>query len=201
MALENDVRAASLGAYGWLSRQMPPHYMAYLSIGTGISAGLVVDSHIYRGAQGMAGEIGHVIFESQGPLCRCGQHGCLEAISAGSAITRQYADGDGTAETVFRAAKQGDPAARKVIERAAEGVARAIQLLVMAYDVQKVVLGGGVLNAGDAFLQPIHESLATMRDQSDLAKRMLPPGKVVTAPPEAEVARWGAVLLALEAFT
>ena len=161
---------------------------------------MVVDGRLYRGAQGMAGEIGHVIFDSQGPICRCGLHGCLEALSAGPSIARQYAAGDGTAESVFKAAENGDPAARRVIARAAEGVARAVQLLVMAYDVDKVVLGGGVMNAGAAFLEPIHDSLASMREQSDLATRMLPPGKVVAAPSSADVARWGAVLLALEAF-
>jgi glucokinase len=174
--------------------------MAYLSIGTGISAGLVVDGRLYRGAQGMAGEIGHVIFDTQGPFCRCGLKGCLEALSAGPSIAFQYAAGDGTAESVFAAAEQGDPAARQVIDRAAEGVARAIQMLVMAYDVDKVVLGGGVMNAGAAYLEPIHKHLAEMREQSDLAGRMLSPGKVIVAPGEADVARWGAVLLALEAF-
>jgi len=200
VALENDVRAASLGAYRWLNEQTPVHYMAYLSIGTGISAGLVVDGRIYRGTQGMAGEIGHVIFEPDGPLCRCGLHGCFEAISAGPAIARHYKDGDGTAESVFLAAEQGDPTALAAIAYAAEGVARAVQLLVMAYDVDKVVLGGGVLNAGEAFLTPIYESLARMREQSDLAARMLAADKVIAAPREADVARWGAVLLALGAY-
>ena len=200
VALENDVRAASLGAYRWLNERSPVSHMAYLSIGTGISAGLVVDGRIYRGTQGMAGEIGHVIFEPQGPLCRCGLHGCFEAISAGPAIARHYKDGDGTAESVFLAAGQGDPAAVAVIAYAAEGVARAVQLLVMAYDVDKVVLGGGVLNAGEAFLSPIYESLARMREQSGLAARMLAADKVIAAPREADVARWGAVLLALGAY-
>jgi len=200
VALENDVRAASLGAYRWINDQTPVRYMAYLSIGTGISAGLVVDGRIYRGTQGMAGEIGHVIFEPQGPLCRCGLHGCFEAISAGPAIARHYGAGDGTAESVFLAAEQGDPAALAAIEQAAEGVARAVQLLVMAYDVDKVVLSGGVLSAGDAFLRPINESLARMREQSGLAARMLVPDKVIAAPREADVARWGAVLLAQAAL-
>ena len=130
----------------------------------------------------------------------CGLHGCLETISAGPSIARHWPQGDGTAEAVFAAAEQGDPAARQVIERAAEGVARAIQLLVMTYDVETVVLGGGVMNAGDAFLKPIHTVLAGMRDESSLAERMLPAGKVVAAPPDADVACWGAVLLALQAF-
>lgn len=200
VALENDVRAASLGAYRWLNDREPVHHMAYLSIGTGISSGLVVEGRLYRGAQGMAGEIGHVIFETQGPLCRCGLHGCLEAISAGPSIARHYAAGDGTAESVFKAAEKGDSAAREGIDHAASGIARAVQLLVMSYDVEKVVLGGGVLNAGSAILDPVYEHLAGMREKSSLAMRMLPAEKVVAAPAEADVARWGAVLLALEAF-
>jgi predicted NBD/HSP70 family sugar kinase len=200
IALENDVRAASLGAYRWLNDLSPVRHMAYLSIGTGIAAGLVLDGHLYRGSQGMAGEIGHVTFEPRGPLCRCGMQGCLEAVAAGPSIAYQWRSGQGTAEHVFSAAKQGDPAARQVISRAAEGVAWAIQLLVMAYDVERVVLGGGVMNAGDAFLELIQEHLAVKREMSGLARRMLPPQKVLAAPSEADVARWGAVLLALEAF-
>jgi predicted NBD/HSP70 family sugar kinase len=79
-------------------------------------------------------------------------------------------------------------------------VARAIHLLVMTYDVERVVLGGGVLNAGDAFLGPIRTALETMRADSALARRMLTPELVVAAPPAADVARQGAVLLAQQAF-
>lgn len=200
VALENDVRAASLGAYRWLVESTPAAYMAYLSIGTGISAGLVVDGSLYRGAHGMAGEIGHVTFDPNGDLCACGLHGCLETISAGPAIARRWLDGNGTAEEVFAAAQRGDIAACQIIESAAEGVARAVQLLVMSYDVEKVVLGGGVMNAGDAYLEPIHNALAAMREESALAERMLPPEKVVAAPRAADVARWGAVLLALQVY-
>ncbi len=200
VALENDVRAAALGAYRWLVDRTPVKHMAYLSIGTGISAGLVVEGTLFRGAHGMAGEIGHITFDPTGDLCACGLHGCLETISAGPAIARRWLDGSGTAEDVFAAAQRGEFAARQAIEDAAEGMARAVQLLVMSYDVEKVVLGGGVLNAGDAYLEPIHSALAAMRRQSTLAARMLPAEKVVAAPRDADVARWGAVLLALEAY-
>lgn len=200
VALENDVRTASLGAFRWLNDHSATRYMAYLSIGTGIAAGLVVDGRLYRGVQGMAGEIGHVIFDPQGDRCLCGLYGCLETISAGPSMARRWPQGDGTAQSVFVAAEEGDPAARDVIEQAAAGVARAVQLLVMSYDVETVVLGGGVLNAGDAFLAPIEANLADMREKSGLARQMLPPGKVVAAAPEADVARWGAVILAFEAL-
>ncbi|MFN2161703.1 MAG: ROK family protein [Candidatus Promineifilaceae bacterium] len=200
VVLENDVRAASLGAYRWLKNISPQRFMAYLSIGTGISAGLVADGRLYRGAHGMAGEIGHVIFDPDGDRCACGLSGCLETISAGPSIARQWAHNGGTAEEVFAAAKQGDLAAQLVIQQAAQGVARAVQLLVMAYDVDRVVLGGGVMNAGDVFLEPIYAALAEMRAQSPLAERMLAADKVVAAPKEADVARWGAVMLAFLAF-
>jgi predicted NBD/HSP70 family sugar kinase len=70
----------------------------------------------------------------------------------------------------------------------------------MTYDVERVVLGGGVMNAGDAFLEGIQQHLAVKREMSGLARRMLSPEKIVAAPSEADVARWGAVLLAFEAF-
>lgn len=199
VALENDVRAAALGAFRWLNGLTPVQHMAYLSVGTGISAGVVLEGRLHRGAHGMAGEIGHVIFDPQGAPCLCGLNGCLETISAGPSIARQWPQGDGTAEAVFRASQQGDPQARSIITRAGEGIARAIQLLVMAFDIQKVVLGGGILNAGEAIMEPIQASLAAMRASSRLAEQMLPPDLVLVAPREADVARWGAILLALQA--
>ena len=86
VALENDVRVAALGAFHWARSRSDIGSLAYLSIGTGIAAGLVLDGKLYRGAQGMAGEIGHIPIDSAGPRCGCGQYGCLEAIAAGPAI-------------------------------------------------------------------------------------------------------------------
>ena len=105
VVLENDVRAAALGAYAWLGRSQNVQSVAYLSLGTGVSAGLVLDGRLYRGERGMAGEIGHVIMEPAGMPCKCGLRGCLETVASGSAIGRAWKSGDGTAQVVFAAAE------------------------------------------------------------------------------------------------
>jgi predicted NBD/HSP70 family sugar kinase len=115
-------------------------------------------------------------------------------------MARRWAQGDGTAESLFSAAAAGEIAAQRAIDEGAAATARAIQLLIMTYDVEKVVLGGGVLNAGEAFVGPVNAALDEMRARSDLARWMLAPEKIVAAPPHADVARWGAVLLATMAL-
>src|SRR6476646_3669484 len=85
--VENDVRAAALGLH---RRRVvgPIDDLAYLAVGTGVSAGVILDGRLHRGARGLAGEIGHVIVEPGGAPCACGQHGCLETLVSGSAIAR-----------------------------------------------------------------------------------------------------------------
>jgi glucokinase len=200
-AVENDVRAAAIGAYDWLRRYLPITSLAYLSLGTGIAAGLILDGRLYRGPQGMAGEVGHIVVEPEGERCKCGLIGCLEAVAAGPAIVRQAAgligptEGRLRAGDVFRAARD-NPALQPLTRRVASYVARAIQWLVMGYDVERVVLGGGVTSAGPAFLEPLLVELAQWREQSPLAAQMLGAHKVLLAPPAFNAGAWGALMLA-----
>jgi glucokinase len=214
--LENDVRSAALGAYRYVNQQETLQHLAYLSIGTGIAAGVVLNGRLYKGARGMAGEIGHVIVEPDGPICVCGQAGCLEAVASGSAIARmageqmtlpgQTLSVDGvpngdpalTAKAVFEAARQGDPIAAGIIQQASRYLARAIQFLIMAYDVQMVVLGGGVTHAGPALLDPILVELAALRSQSALATAMLPDDKISLLPAGYNAGAWGAIMMSVE---
>ena len=85
--VENDVKAAALGAHALFSRSgaVAPASMAYLNLGTGIAAGIVSDGVLWRGARGTAGEVGHISVDPNGPLCRCGQRGCIEAFAGGGA--------------------------------------------------------------------------------------------------------------------
>ena len=201
VALENDVRAAAWGAYHWAGRRAPLNSLAYLSIGTGISAGLILDGHLYRGTNGMAGEIGHIPLDAAGPRCVCGSYGCLEAFAAGPAIAAAaatFAD-DGhlpTTNEVYAMAAGGHPVATQVVERAAGYLARAIYLLVMTYDVEKVVLGGGVTRAADAFERPLRRAMDTLRADSALALSMMPDERVVIIPPDYNAGVMGAVFLA-----
>lgn len=202
VALENDVRAAAWGAYHWLRETEPIDSLAYLSIGTGIAAGLVLNGRLYRGAHDMAGEIGHVSVDPAGPRCNCGAYGCLEVMAAGPAIATLAAkfipNGGETVTTrdVYWRALRGDDAARRVVARVAHFHAQAIYLLVMAYDVEKVVLGGGVTGAGDAFEQPLRQALANLRADSGLAAAMLPDELIKLMPPGQNAGLLGAVRIA-----
>ena len=127
VVLENDVRAAALGASLALG---VTGSLALLAIGTGISAGLVVDGRIRRGRDGMAGEIGHAPVAA-GPRCACGLDGCLEALAAGPAIAAAWPQGgDRSADDLFAAALAGDPdavdAAAPIIRHLTTGVTLAL---------------------------------------------------------------------------
>ncbi|MDQ3930359.1 MAG: ROK family protein [Chloroflexota bacterium] len=206
--LENDVRVAALGAQLYLGSAAPAN-MVYVSVGTGIAAGLVLEGKVYRGTHGMAGEVGHMIVEPDGPRCVCGARGCLEALAAGPAIARlgkaaarsskdsllrKYSTV--TAGAVYEAARAGDPAAQEVTRKAGRYLALAIQQLVMAYDAECIVLGGGVSREGEAFLQPILHELERLRQDSALAHELLQPYMIRLLPPDYEAGAWGAVVLA-----
>ncbi|HSW41838.1 MAG TPA: ROK family protein [Patescibacteria group bacterium] len=192
--LENDVRAAALGLY---RRKVAGDLqsLAYLAVGTGIAAGVVLAGRLHLGSHRLAGEIGHVPIDRDGPRCACGLRGCLEAVASGSAIAARGGTGDG-AEAVFRAAAAGNHEAARIIDDAGRSVAWAIQLLVLAYDVERVVLGGGVTHAGDAFLAPVRRELDRLRAVSPLARELLTDDLVHLLPADADAGAWGALSLA-----
>jgi len=206
--LENDVRTAALGVQRYDAGAAIQH-LAYVSIGTGIAAGLILQGRLYTGAHGMAGEIGHMIVEPNGRRCTCGARGCLETVAAGPAIARlgQEAVATGretslrhsqplTAESVYRAAAAGDAVALEITERVGRHLGQALQGLVMTYDVERVILGGGVSHAGEVFLHPILRELESQRQASALAREMLAADMLCLLPPDYEAGLWGAIALA-----
>lgn len=206
--LENDVRMATLGL------QHHPLYegrrnLVYMSIGTGIGAGVILGGRLHSGIHSMAGEIGHWIVESNGPRCACGAHGCLEMFAAGPAIARraQEAANDSqatrlrgqaalTAREVYQIADEGDPVAQGIVRQASGYLARALYQVILAYDVEYVILGGGVARAGHAFLAPILGELERLGSESDLARMLLPPDRFALLPDGYEAGTWGGVALA-----
>ena len=199
--LENNVRTAAIGAFDALQQTEPVDSLAYVSIGTGLAAGVILNGRLHRGHNGLAGEIGHMIVEPEGALCNCGLRGCLETIVAGPAIVRQMRTAEPEAAIqhagdVYQAAVQGNPNAQKVVQRVSQHLSQAIQWLIMTYDVEKIVLGGGVTQSGDAFLDPILQELTCLRQQSPLAAALLPDEKVHLIPPDFNPGVWGAVNLA-----
>ncbi len=209
--VEHDARAAA----SWLAaRPGATGDLAYLSIGTGIAAGVVLDGQPLTGDNGLAGEIGHCVADPDGALCPCGLRGCLEAVASGPAVARAAqaaldvgepsllrdgpADSVITAEAVYAAAARGDLLALQVTSAAAEAIARAVRSLVLSYGVSTVVIGGGPSRAGDAFTRPLHRALANERSASALVRRaFLSTVEVLGA--DAQPTCWGAITVARHA--
>ncbi|MBT2518627.1 ROK family protein [Streptomyces sp. ISL-90] len=153
--VENDVKAAAVGAHHLLgiADGIRAHSMAYLNLGTGLAAGIVLDGRLLRGGHGVAGEIGHLPVDPAGVVCGCGQRGCLETLVSGSAIARMWPTVHALpARALFDAADSGDPRAIEVRERFLTGVAAAVRLLVLTADVDDVVIGGGLSALGGPLL-------------------------------------------------
>lgn len=200
--VENDVRTAALGARESLRMAGgSPESLAVVSIGTGISAGVITNGCLVRGARGMAGEIGHVVVDEAGPVCQCGQRGCLETLVAGPAIGRAWpGGGQEPASALFAAVAEGDPAARKVADRITYNLATALIWIAAAYDTELIVLAGGVPSVGDVFLEVMRDQIAKRAAASELAARRLQPDQVILADPFDPPGPRGAALLAADSI-
>lgn len=207
-AIENDVRAAAAGIR---ERRLLGEIedFVYLSVGTGISAGVVLGGQLYRGTRGLAGEVGHIVVDADGPVCSCGLRGCLEMMASGPAVARLADEAirtgrRSTLETcpaitavdVYAAAAGGDQLGAEIVTAAGEALARAIHGLVMTYDVERVVVGGGVAGAGRPFLVSIETALDASRASSELAREMLEPDIVELLPDGSDTGAWGAITIA-----
>jgi glucokinase len=182
IVVENDVRAATWGAHVLSGADD----LGYISIGTGLAAGFVLDGVLRRGAYGAAGEIGHVPLDPGGPLCSCGQRGCLELRAAASALTAAWpAGGETSPATALFAAAADDPRAAAVRDRFAAGVADAIQMVGLTMDPAAIILGGGVTDLGEPLLAAVTAAVRAQAAASpflaalDLASRVsLLPGRL-----------------------
>jgi len=175
--LLNDCRTATLGElhYG-LGREVRD--MALFMLGTGIGGGIVIDRKLRLGPLGAAGEVGHQTILPDGPLCGCGNRGCLEALASGPAITGEgvrllrcglapllHEIVHGNADlvspaTMAQAARGGDQAVRRAIDRAASFLAIGVANIVTSFHPQLVVLGGGVAGLGDLMLDTVRSGVA-----------------------------------------
>lgn len=175
--LLNDVRAATLGEFT-LGAGRGVSTMALFALGTGIGGGVVVDGKLRLGPLGSAGELGHQTVDPTGPLCGCGNRGCLEAVASGPAIAAagvrllqsgqtprlfELTEGDVgqvTAETMGEAARAGDEAVTRELERIAAFVGVAAANVVVALHPQLVLLGGGVAGLGDVLFDGVRQTIA-----------------------------------------
>lgn len=191
--VENDVKAAALGAYHLLGLSGT---MAFLNLGTGMAAGIVVDGRLWRGSTGIAGEIGHLPVDPAGPVCACGQRGCLETVASGSGVARQWPTDDPLpVRAVFAAAADGDRDAQAITARLAAGIAAAVRVLVLTVDPATVVIGGGLSHLGERLLGDVHEVLHDWERTSPFLASLDLPGRVRLVPEGTPVAALGAALV------
>jgi glucokinase-like ROK family protein len=174
--VDNDVNVLALGE--WRSGIAEGHdNVVVIKIGTGIGAGIISDGRLHRGAQGSAGDVGHIqAVDDAGVVCRCGKVGCLEALAGGAAIGRHGeaaaregrserllsaldANGRLSAEDVARAAAFGDPVAVALLESAGRRVGGMLASVVNFFNPSLVVVGGGVAQSGDQLLAAIRETV------------------------------------------
>ncbi|MEZ5091288.1 ROK family protein [Nocardioides sp.] len=193
VVVENDVKAAALGAYHLGGRRGS---MAYLNLGTGLAAGLVLDGLLWRGAAGLAGEIGHVPVDPAGRSCPCGQRGCLETVASGSGLARRWPAGvaPGVA-ALFGAADDGDGQAAALRDELVAGVAAAVRLLVLTTGVDVVVLGGGVSSLGDRLRDAVAGQLDRWAAGSPFLASAGLADRVELAPDRAVLGALGAALV------
>jgi glucokinase len=207
--VEHDARAAA----SWINQRdgrADADDLAYLAVGTGISAGIVLNGRVLRGANGLAGEVGHVTADPDGAPCACGLRGCLEVVAAGPAIARlaraAVAAGsnrhtttlrpDATAADVFAAAEDGDALAQELAATVAERLARAVRGLVLTLGVSHVVIGGGVAAAGDALMKPVLAAIDRERATSPLVEAAFKDARVELLSPQVEAGARGAAAIA-----
>ena len=193
--VENDVNAAALGAFHVLG-QPATASVAYLNLGTGLAAGLVLRGELWRGARGAAGEIGHILVDPAGPVDLDGQRGGLEVVASGSGIARQWAKGEANAVTaVLDAADAGDANAVEIRRRLFEGVASAVRILVLTVDVDLVVVGGGIARLGPRLLSGVEEVVAGWESQSPFIGSLELGRRMRLLPDKSPVAALGAAYL------
>lgn len=176
--LENDANAAAWGEYRFGAGQGLSHLLM-VTVGTGIGGGIIVNGGLLRGAYGVAAEIGHLRVMPEGHLCGCGERGCLEQYASGNALLRHareaisaspdlarnlLARGDGTlqgltGQAITDAARDGDQVALAAFKTTAQWLGAGIASLSAILDPEMVVIGGGVIDAGEILLAPTREAL------------------------------------------
>ena len=168
--IENDANAGAIAEKWWGSGRGYDS-LAYVKIGTGVGSGLVINNEIYRGYSGSAGEIGHTTIETNGRVCRCGNHGCLESYVGLPGILMDAREGLANdpdwkdrlehldLEMIIKAAKEGNEVCRKIIKNAGRYLGIGMANLVNLANPGLLILGGGLINAGELLMKEVRSSL------------------------------------------
>lgn len=171
----NDANLAALGE-NWKGAGRNVYDLIMVTLGTGVGGGIISNGQVITGSNGTGGEIGHIIVTpGEGPVCNCGRRGCIETYASATGIARlgQEALQEGkstslrkaahsqhtiTAKDVFEAAKKGDSISQDIIQEVTDKLGFVLANLAVALNPKKVVIGGGVANAGEQLLEPVETS-------------------------------------------
>ncbi|WP_176697158.1 ROK family protein [Microbacterium sp. 3J1] len=191
--VENDVKAAALGAAALRGIEGS---MAYLNLGTGVAAGIVVDGAIWRGSRGTAGEVGHLSVDPNGRVCGCGQRGCIETFCGGGALARAWGrPGALPVRDILDAAESGDPTATALRADLFHGAAAAVRALVLSADVERVIIGGGLTALGDRLFTGIRGALRTGAEASPFMRSLQLDDRIELLPDGSPAAAFGAAIV------
>jgi glucokinase len=168
--LENDANAAAYGEFK-AGAGRGSHNIFYMMIGNGIGGAIILDGKLWTGTSGFAGEVGHITIDTEGMQCVCGNTGCLETVASAPSIVRRARERlhrdstsslsrlglnkDFTADDVAHEAKEGDDFALMMIERTGKYIGTGVASVINLLNIEKIILGGGVMDAGSLILNPI----------------------------------------------
>ncbi len=200
--LEHDTFAAAL-AEMCIGAGYGKRNLVYITVSTGIGAGLVIDNHVHRGASNLAGELGHVVVDRGGQICTCGNRGCLEAVAAvptmisnlQSVLLRQ-ADSLSlgevvTLERLTQMADSDDFVTKAIINQAADYLAMALSMMAAIVDIRLMIVGGDVIQIGEHYFSPLRAALQKYQPEG-------PPIEVVPARLGENAGLIGASMVALQ---
>jgi glucokinase-like ROK family protein len=176
--VDNDANLGALGELVWGGGRGVKD-LAYIKVASGVGAGLVIDGRIYRGPGGTAGEIGHITLDESGPVCRCGNRGCLETFTAARYVLELLRGSHGEGLTVPRMvqlAREGDPGCRRVTGDVGRHIGMGVASLCNLLNPSRIVLGGDLAEAGELVLGPIRESVSRYAIPSAAQRLSVVPG-------------------------
>ncbi|MEC3997683.1 ROK family transcriptional regulator [Actinacidiphila sp. DG2A-62] len=176
--VDNDANLGALGELVWGGGRGVKD-LAYIKVASGVGAGLVIDGRIYRGPGGTAGEIGHITLDESGPVCRCGNRGCLETFTAARYVLELLRGSHGEGLTIpkmVQLGREGDPGCRRVIGDVGRHIGMGVASLSNLLNPSRVVLGGDLAEAGELVLGPIRESVSRYAIPSAAQRLSVMPG-------------------------
>ena len=206
--LENDANAAAYGEFK-IGAGRGSRDLFYITIGEGIGGAIILDGKLWTGASGFAGEVGHITIDTEGAECQCGNTGCLETVASAPNIVRRANERlsrdtfslsklamnkDFTADDMAREAKEGDDFSSMMIERTGKYIGTGVASVINLLNIERIVLGGGVMQAGDLILNPIIQEAKRRAFQPCFEAT-----QIVAAALGADAATIGAAMLARDA--